>query len=559
MVFYLNKYRRFFATCRLDFLTPILYSSCMRQEVVDFLVIGSGVAGLRAAIELAPHCNVLIVTKDRPSESSTEYAQGGIAAVMSDEDEVGIHYEDTLKAGDGLCNEAAVRTLVQEGPERITELISWGAEFDREGTGLALSLEAAHSRRRILHSHGDSTGKELERVLLQKVRSYPSARKYPFATTIDLIIRDAACHGAYVLKDGEVTALYAKGTILATGGAGQIYSRTTNPRVATGDGMAIAFRGGALLEDMEFVQFHPTSLYSPAAPQFLLSEAMRGEGALLRNINKEQFMSSYHPRAELAPRDIVSRAIISEMVKTGSNHVYLDLRHLPKPFVKNRFPRIHATCLRYDIDITEDLIPVSPAAHYCMGGVKTDMEGRTSIARLYAAGEVACTGVHGANRLASNSLLEGLVFGARAGKAALEVSEAPVADAHYDFRPSTIPDIEEIRRTLRKLMWERAGIIRCASSLADARAQLHAWDEVLQKDYASRQELELKNMLTVSGIIVRAADERKGSVGAHYRSDFKERGSRWKDHLSWNNAGMAAETPSLPPRGEGRCSQFDRR
>jgi L-aspartate oxidase len=393
-------------------------------------------------------------------------------------------------------------------------------------------------------------------VLLKKVRSFPSVRKYPFAMTIDLIVQDAICHGAYVLKDGEVTALYAKGTILATGGAGQIYSRTTNPQVATGDGMAIAFRGDAVLEDMEFVQFHPTSLYSPTAPQFLLSEAMRGEGAVLRNINRELFMSSYHTLAELAPRDVVSRAIISEMVKTNSNHVYLDLRHLPKSFVKTRFPRIHATCLRYDIDITEDLIPVSPAAHYCMGGVKTDREGRTSIARLYAAGEVACTGVHGANRLASNSLLEGLVFGARAGKAALEVSGAPAAGAHYDFRPSTIPDIEETRRALRKLMWEKAGIIRCAISLADARAQLHGWDEILHKDYASRQELELKNMLTVSGIIVRAADERKGSVGAHYRSDYKERGNRWKEHLTWDKEHMATEGRSLKPQREGpsaRC------
>ena len=539
----------------LAFPHPILYPSCMRQEVVDFLVIGSGVAGLRAAIELAPHGSVLVVTKDRPSESSTEYAQGGIAAVMSDEDEVGIHYEDTLKAGDGLCNEDAVRTLVEEGPERIAELISWGAEFDREGKRLALSLEAAHSRRRILHSHGDSTGRELERVLLQKVRSCPSVRKYPFAMTIDLIVHDATCHGAYVLKDGEVTALFAKGTILATGGAGQIYSRTTNPQVATGDGMAIAFRGGAVLEDMEFVQFHPTSLYSPAAPQFLVSEAMRGEGALLRNTNKELFMSSYHTLAELAPRDIVSRAIISEMVKTNSNHVYLDLRHLPKSFVKNRFPRIHSTCLRYDVDITEDLIPVSPAAHYCMGGVRTDRDGRTSIGRLYASGEVACTGVHGANRLASNSLLEGLVFGARAGKAVREISGAPDTRIHYDFRPSRIADIEETRRTLRKMMWEKVGIIRCATSLAEASTQLRSWHEVLRGDYASRQELELKNMLTVSGIIVRAADERKGSVGAHYRSDYKERGAAWKHHLTWDNKSSEMEGSSLQPQGGGPCPQ----
>jgi L-aspartate oxidase len=527
----------------------------MQQEVVDFLIIGSGVAGLRAAIELAPHGEVLVVTKDRPSESSTEYAQGGIAAVMSDEDEVGIHFEDTLKAGDGLCREDAVRTLVQEGPERIAELISWGAAFDREGTKLSLSLEAAHSRRRILHAHGDSTGKELERVLLKKVRSFPSVRKYPFAMTIDLMVKDSACHGAYVLKDGRVAALFAKATILATGGAGQLYSRTTNPQVATGDGMAIAFRGGAILEDMEFVQFHPTSLYSPTAPQFLLSEAMRGEGALLRNINKKQFMSAYHARAELAPRDVVSRAIISEMIATNSNHVYLDLRHLEKHFIKNRFPRIHSTCLSYDIDITEDLIPVSPAAHYVMGGVKTDIDGRTSVRGLYAAGEVSCTGVHGANRLASNSLLEGLVYGARTGKASREMTTNPDTSVHYDFRPSTIPEADEIRRTLRKLMWEKAGIIRCAKSLGEARDQLHTWRAIIRKDYASRHELELKNMLTISEIIVQAAMSRKGSVGAHYRSDHKKRGARWQEHLCWDRKSLEMRNLALLPQGGETCGR----
>jgi len=527
----------------------------MQQEVVDFLIIGSGVAGLRAAIELAPHGNVLVVTKDRPSESSTEYAQGGIAVVMSDEDEVGIHFEDTLKAGDGLCRENAVKTLVEEGPARITELISWGAEFDKEGSRLDLTLEAAHSRRRILHARGDSTGKELERVLLNKARSFPSVRKYPFAFTVDLIVKDSVCCGAYVLKDGQIIALFAKATILATGGAGQIYSRTTNPQVSTGDGMAIAFRGGALLEDMEFVQFHPTSLYSPTAPQFLLSEAMRGEGAILRNVKHETFMKSYHPLAELAPRDVVSRAIISEMVKTNSNHVYLDLRHLPKDFVKNRFPRIYATCLRYDVDITEELIPVSPAAHYIMGGVKTDTDGRTTIPGLYAAGEVACTGVHGANRLASNSLLEGLVFGARTGKAALAAPIAPDTGAPYDFRPESIKETDEIRRSLRKLMWEKAGIIRCAKSLGEASTILQAWHVLMQKDYATRHELELKNMLTVSGIIVRAALARKGSVGAHFRSDIKDRGEDWQQHLCWDRESIEMRDLINAEPAKGKCGQ----
>lgn len=510
----------------------------MKSEMVDFLIIGSGVAGLRAAIELAPYGNVLVVTKEKPSESSTEYAQGGIAAAISDEDRIGIHFEDTLKAGDGLSREDAVKTLVEEGPERIMELISWGAEFDRDGLKLAFTIEAAHSRRRILHAHGDSTGKELERVLLNKVRSSASVRKYPYAFSMDLIINDSECHGAYVLREAEVTALFSKATILATGGAGQIFSRTTNPMVATGDGMAISFRAGAELEDMEFIQFHPTSLYLPAAPQFLLSESMRGEGAVLLNINRQSFMGDYHPMAELAPRDVVSRAIISEMLKTKSNHVYLDLRHMVKGFVKDRFPRILATCLQYDIDITEDLIPVSPAAHYIMGGVKTNLDGETNIKGLYAAGEAACTGLHGANRLASNSLLEGLVFGARAGRTALRTTISPEKRTIHDFKPSSIKDSDEIRRMLRRLMWEKAGIIRCAESLIEAKERLLLWKEITEKDYLMRNELELKNMITVASIIVEAALAREGSVGAHYRTDYKERGEAWQQHIKWDRSNL---------------------
>jgi len=511
----------------------------MDIEIVDFLIIGSGVAGLRAAIELAPYGNVLVVTKDIPTESSTEYAQGGIAVALSDEDEVGIHFDDTLKAGDGLCREDAVKILVEEGPERIFELISWGAEFDKNGTKLDFTMEAAHSRRRILHAHGDATGKELERVLIKKVRSFPTVKKYPFAFTVDLIVKDGECYGAYVLKDRKINAILAKATILCTGGAGQIFSRTTNPMVATGDGMAIAFRAGAVLEDMEFVQFHPTSLYSPYAPHFLLSEAMRGEGAILRNINKEPFMHNYHPDAELAPRDIVSRAIISEMVKTESNHVYLDMTHLEKEFVKKRFPRIYSTCLQYNLDITKDIIPVSPAAHYMMGGVKTDSNGLTSIKGLYAAGEVACTGVHGANRLASNSLLEGLVYGARAGRSASESMIDPKmlsedeSVLHYGLAYHTIPEHDEIRITLRKLMWERVGIIRCGESLAEAKEKLSKWLFILDKTFYTRRELELKNMITVGMIITEAAFLRKGSVGAHYRSDYSEKGKDWQKHVTW--------------------------
>ena len=516
----------------------------MEKKIVDFLIIGSGVAGLRAAIELAPHGNVLIVTKDRPTESTTEYAQGGIAVALSDEDEIGIHFEDTLRAGDGLCREEAVKILVEEGPERIIELISWGAEFDREGTKLDFTLEAAHTRRRILHAHGDATGREIVRVLLGKVNSFPSIETYPFSFTIDLIVKDGECYGAFILRGREIISLFAKATILATGGAGQVFSRTTNPPVSTGDGMSVAFRAGAIIEDMEFIQFHPTSLYSPLAPQFLLSEAMRGEGAILRNIHKERFMEGYHPMAELAPRDIVSRAIISEMVKTKSDHVYLDLKHLGKGFLKSRFPRIYSTCLQYNIDITKELVPVSPAAHYVMGGVKTDTNGATSLKGLYAAGEVACTGVHGANRLASNSLLEGLVFGSRVGRAALnspisndqlvKSSKEVTQPSALSPQPSYIPDHEEIRHELRKLMWESVGIIRCGEFLEYAKDKLSGWSFIQKEIPFTRRELELKNMLIVAKLITETALLRKGSVGAHYRSDYPEMDEEWQKHIVWN-------------------------
>ncbi len=530
----------------------------MQNITTDFLVIGSGVAGLRSAIELASHGNVLIVTKDVPTESSTEYAQGGVAVALSDEDEVGIHFEDTMKAGAGLCKEAAVRVLVEEGPRRISELIEWGAEFDREGTKLAFTMEAAHSRRRILHSHGDSTGKELERVLISKARSEKNIERLPFSTAVDLIIESGTCKGGCAISATDSYYINAKSTVLATGGAGQIFSRTTNPAVATGDGMAIAYRAGAILQDMEFVQFHPTALFIPSAPQFLLSEAMRGEGALLKNKTGEQFMKRYHPDAELAPRDVVSRAIISEMTAAGTDHVYLDLRHLDATFIKNRFPRIYSTCLQYAVDITSDLVPVSPAAHYFMGGVRTDNNGCTSVRGLYAAGEVSCTGVHGANRLASNSLLEGLVYGYRAGRAAArqravagrrpkEWTAAP--DSWYGGcrklhgpREDTFPDSDKIRDLLKEIMWRDAGIIRSKASLVEALERLSEWRFILDMDFTSRRDIELKNMLTVAFITAGAALRRKESIGAHYRSDYPTNGGhRLKHSISRKKVVRACE------------------
>jgi L-aspartate oxidase len=499
----------------------------VEREKVDFLVIGAGVAGLRAAIELAPRGSVLVVTKDMPTESSTEYAQGGIAVALSDEDEVGIHYEDTLRAGDGLCNEEAVRVLVEEGPSRIQELISWGAEFDREGTRLAFTLEAAHSRRRVLHSHGDATGKELVRVLVSKVSTHPSIKRSPFSMVVDLAVEDGRCTGAYLIRDRRLVFVSARATVLATGGGGQLYSITTNPPVATADGMALARRAGAVLADMEFVQFHPTSLYVPGAPHFLLSEAMRGEGGRLRNSEKQFFMERYDPRGELAPRDVVSRAIISEMVLTGARHVYLDLTHLDAEFIRKRFPKIYSTCLSYDVDIAKEPVPVCPAAHYLMGGVRTDLRGATTVPGLYAAGETACTGVHGANRLASNSLLEGLVYGARAGIAASEEEGVPVKGEGTSSPGGpepihTIQEHDEVRGQLRRLMWERVGIIRCEESLGEAREKLAEWEYILGKNFMARRELELKNMLQVAILIIEAARDRTENAGAHYRSDVEK-------------------------------------
>lgn len=504
----------------------------------DFLIIGAGVAGLRAALSAAGAGDVLVITKDRMSESSSEYAQGGVAVALSDEDEISIHFDDTIVAGAGLCDEKAVRVLVEEGPERIRELIDCGACFDRDGVNLLFTREGAHSKSRILRAGGDSTGKEMVRALSDAAARNPRITRREFLFTIDLLIAPdtGRCCGALVLdeKTGSIFPVYARAVILATGGAGQVYMRTTNPSVATGDGMAIAWRAGATLTDMEFVQFHPTSLYLPSAPPFLLSEAMRGEGAVLRNIEGERFMQRYDERAELAPRDIVSRAILSEMVTTLASHVFLDLTSLDQTFIKERFPRIYTTCLQYDIDITEEPIPVSPSAHYIMGGVRTDLNGACDIPGLYAAGEVACAGVHGANRLASNSLLEGLVFGARCGMAVASEETAPVRiiDVTPAARPSgKRPDVAKARGVVRKTLWDKVGIIRCAKSLHEAQSRLSHLEPLLDYPFSDRASLEVRNMLAVGKLITEAALSRKGSVGAHYRSDAKTRGENWQSHI----------------------------
>src|SRR5919199_194098 len=387
----------------------------------DFIVIGSGIAGLRAAIEIARQgAHVTVLTKDRTHESNTEYAQGGIAVALSDEDEVALHEEDTLNAGAGLCDERAVRVMVEDGPSYIQELIDWGTEFDREGGRLVFTREAAHSRRRILHAHGDSTGREIVRALIARARAEREIAFVAHAATESLLVVDGRVRGVRYL-DPLVRApreLWARAVVLASGGAGQVYLHTTNPPVATGDGMAMSFDAGAELSDMEFVQFHPTALNVEGAPRFLLSEALRGEGGVLRNAAGRRFMPRYDDAAELAPRDVVTRSIVAEMERTATRTVFLDMTAFDAAYLRRRFPKIYSTCLRHGLALAQEPIPVSPAAHSIMGGVRTDLEGRTTLPGLYAAGEVACTGVHGANRLASNSLLEGLVFGARAGRSA---------------------------------------------------------------------------------------------------------------------------------------------
>lgn len=494
----------------------------------DFVVVGAGIAGLRAAIELAEAGEVLIIAKDTLRESSSEYAQGGIAAAVGEDDSVELHEQDTLAAGDGLCDAEAVRVLVREAPAAIQQLIEWGAQFDREDSRLALGREGAHSRRRILHAQGDSTGREIARALYHKAASLPNVRFQSFAAVTDLLVADGEVLGVVACDAATRRSIpiYARAVLLATGGLGRVYRDTTNPEVATGDGVAAAYRAGALLSDLEFVQFHPTALHLEGAPPFLLSEALRGEGGWLINRAGERFMPRYHPLAELAPRDVVSRSILQEMARTGEPHVWLDLRHLGADFLRRRFPRIFQTCLRYGLDLARQPAPVHPAAHYAMGGVWTDLQGRTSLARLYAAGEVAATGVHGANRLASNSLLEAVVFGARAGRAMRYCAGAPQRRSAPPVEPRFPAAAAD---ELRQLAWEHCGIIRSGEQLRRACEILEgvALEPCLQPN---RQLFEIRNMHTVIWLIARCALARRESRGAHYRTDYPEKRPEFQKH-----------------------------
>jgi L-aspartate oxidase len=501
----------------------------------EFLVIGSGIAGLRAAIDLAAAGDVTLVTKADPSESSTGHAQGGIAAALGPDDHPDLHATDTEAAGAGLCAAEAVRVLVGEGPRYVQELIEWGGRVDRNADGTAaLAREAAHTVRRVLHA-GDATGREIGRTLWVRARQSRRLRLVSHTQAVALVTASGRCVGARFLSQGQsvnagTNEIRADAVLLATGGAGRVFSQTTNPAVATGDGVRLAWLAGARVADMEFVQFHPTALDVPGRPRALLTEALRGEGAQLVNADGEAFMSRYEPAGDLAPRDRVSRAIVREVARTG-RPVCLSMRHLDHDLVHARFPTASSTCRSVGLDLARDPIPVGPAAHYFMGGVETDTWARTSLPGLYAAGEVACTGVHGANRLASNSLLEGLVFGARAATAMrqppLPGAMAASTREWRDEWPSPATTVEPMTEAaLQGLMWERVGLFRDGPPLEAAAATLGAWDAALaaeSTDAWSPERWRLASLVTVGLLIARAALRRQESRGGHYRADFAAR------------------------------------
>jgi L-aspartate oxidase len=503
----------------------------------DYLVVGSGIAGLNFALNAAKYGNVTVVTKKEIMESNTNLAQGGIAAVTRKDDSVQLHIKDTLKVGCGLSNKRVVEILAENGSEAIQNLLSFGVNFDKENNELHLTTEGGHSKARVLHS-GDTTGKEIEQAMTECIRENRNTKVFENCFAIDLLLNNAECIGAKILdiKKREIIDIFARVTVLASGGIGYIYQNTTNPEIATGDGIAMAFRAGAKIEDMEFVQFHPTTLNKLGAPHFLISEALRGEGAILVNERGERFMGDYDSMGELAPRDIISRTIFNEL-KKGS--VYLDIRHKGENFILDRFPMIHQECLKYGIDITEDLIPVSPAAHYICGGIKTNEYGETTLANLLAFGECACTEVHGANRLASNSLLESVVFSSLGAQKAKNYLRNKVG-ASPQQKETVFSDIEnqelnDIRAELRTSMWSYVGIIRNQENMSLMLRKLEPLNrrlDALGRNGVNTRFLELKNMVTIARLVTTAAHTRKESRGTHYREDYSDTDDKnWLKHI----------------------------
>ncbi|MGI5816829.1 MAG: L-aspartate oxidase [Armatimonadota bacterium] len=505
----------------------------------DFLVVGSGVAGLFAALHLAERGHVAVICKDVVTESNTEYAQGGIAVALGHDDSPADHAEDTIAAGAGLCDPGAVEVLTSEGPSSVEELMRLGMRFDREDGELLRGREAAHGRRRILHASGDETGHEVERSLSRRAQVHPAIEIFEYTQMTDLLTVEGRCVGcdALSLEDGQRIRFVASVTILASGGLGQIFAVTTNPLVTTGDGMAAAFRAGCRLMDMEFVQFHPTALYHEGSPKFLISEAVRGEGAVLRNAAGDRFMPQYHRLGDLAPRDVVARSVFSEMRSDGREFVELDFSSIPLERFLSRFPGIVAELRRLGFDIYSERVPVAPAAHYAMSGIVTDLHCRTDLPGLLAVGECACMGLHGANRLASNSILEGLVFGWRCAEIAPRLprlSYEQLGVATELAPPPVRVGAPAIRGELQRLMQQSAGMERTEEDLAEARAQVHNWAaQIGTVPAASREEAEAANMVTVARLTLEAALARTESRGAHYRADFPELDDAWHRHLAF--------------------------
>jgi L-aspartate oxidase len=537
-------------------------SSLLPQIFTDVLVIGAGVAGIRSAIAAATDgADVIVLAKEGLYDCNTAWAQGGIAAALSGAEDLESHIADTLLCGAGLCDGPVVRAVLAGGPACLAELLDWGIQLDRDAHGkLALGREGGHTGARIYHAHGDATGHELERTLLERARSLPGIRLFERCFTLDLITPSAEA-GSPVM--GAIThhprhglqMIWAPATILATGGAGQVFRETTNPRVATGDGPAMAYRAGAPVADMAFVQFHPTTLYLPGAPRSLISEAARGEGALLLDSAGRRFMADVHPLAELAPRDAVSRAIVRQITRQGGPHVWLDCRHIPA--VVARFPGIAAELARYGLDPATDLIPVHPAAHYMVGGVRTDPECRTTIPGLLAVGEAACSGLHGANRLASNSLLEGLVLGKAAGHAASADARGPAGQARKgptsivsDIRPSEHGelDLADVRSSLRSAMWRNAGIERTGPKLRDAIEMFDFWGRyTLDKIFDDPGGWETQNMLLAGALMARSAEWRRESRGCHDRQDAPDASPDFRVHDCWRRDQPAPSPQTAAP------------
>jgi L-aspartate oxidase len=508
-----------------------------KTKHVDYLVVGSGIAGLRAAITLAESGKVLILNKGKVAESTTWLAHGGVVAAIGEDDEVALHLQDTLRAGDGLCREEAVQILVDAGPQEIRQLMEWGSHAEGKKPRLVLERESSKRASPVLRAHGEPIGVEILRVLTAKVRATPAIETQSGAVAVELLVKDGRCSGLVYLdeKTGAFERVSAQAVLLATGGLGQIYSETTNPPAASGDGVALAFQAGALLSDLEFIQFHPTVFYAHDTPRLVFAGSLRERGAKLRNVELDRFMQRYHECGELAPADVVSRSIILEMHRTGTDFVYLDLTGLPSELVKSRFPRLYAACLDRNIDITADLLQVRPAAHYSMGGVATDLHGATTLAGLFAAGEVSASGVHGANRLTNNSLLEGLVYGHRAATAMIE-KMGPARLPSSPPRPTTSPVVpvesppgstgggteDELRKTvsqIQKVMWGKVGVIRTGADLSAALQKLGA-TSLPQPPGAGREYYEARCILQSAHLVAKCASMRKESRGAHYRVDF---------------------------------------